>query len=118
MVTRANQSYINSFINTHLNLVHTAQVTYTETGDDLGLDIDRLQNPSDGYMGEVHQWRNDYGADIVSLFVGSGNYDSIAFLMITVEASFESKAFSVVVAGAASDVRFTHELGHNMGCDA
>jgi len=116
-IDETNTSYANSNVIQRLRLVHSAQVSYTETGA-LGTDLGRLQGPSDGFMDNVHTLRNTYGADLVSLWVeNGGNYCGIAYIMTTVSSFFENYAFSVVVdRGCATGYySFGHEFGHNMG---
>jgi Metallo-peptidase family M12 len=116
-VDETNQSYINSLVNPRIRLVHAAQVTYTETGN-ISTDVSRLKNPSDGYMDEVHTWRNQYNADMVTLIVENGGaYCGIAYaIMSTVSPSFEDKAFNVTDRGCATGYySFGHELGHLQG---
>jgi len=111
----------NSNIDLTLNTVHTSQVDYTETGDDLRTDISRLRNQHDGYMEEIHDWRDYYGADLVSLFV-ERDEDAEA-LGVAIGPSSESQltsnnAYSVVSVEYATrdDIYvFTHEIGHNFG---
>jgi hypothetical protein len=113
-VDETNQSYINSLVNPRIRLVHAAQVTYTETGN-ISTDVSRLKNPSDGYMDEVHTWRDQYHADMVALIVENGGaYCGIAYaIMSTVSPSFEDKAFCVVDRDCATGYyTFGHELGH------
>ena len=54
-------------------------VAYTETGVGL-LDLDRLANPSDGYIDEVHLLRDRVTADLVHLVVGESSVGGMAFL--------------------------------------
>ena len=113
-VDETNQSYISSGINPRIRLVHTAQVTYSETGN-ISEDVSRLKNPSDGYMDQVHTLRNLYGADMVALIVENGGaYCGIAYaIMSTVSTSFEDRAFCVVARDCATGYySFGHELGH------
>ncbi len=114
-VAETNQSYDNSGITPRLNLVHTEEVSYTESGD-MNDDLDRLINPSDGYMDNVHTLRDTYLADLVDLIVETADYCGLAHTMGTVSPSFESLAFSVVGRDCATGYySFAHELGHNMG---
>ena len=113
-VDETNQSYSNSSINPRIRLVHAAQVAYTETGD-IGTDVTRLKNPSDGYMDLVPSLRDQYHADMVVLIVENGGaYCGIAYaIMSPVSASFEDEAFCVVVRQCATGYySFGHELGH------
>jgi len=114
-VEETNQSYINSDIDQRLRLVHLAEVNYAETAD-IYLDLDRLQDPGDGDMDNVHTLRDTYAADVVSLFVENVEPCGLGYVMTTVGNAFESYAFSVVKRSCATGYySFGHELGHNMG---
>jgi hypothetical protein len=112
-VDETNQSYANSGINPRLNLVHTSQVTYTETGD-IRTDRNRLQSKTDGYMDNVHTLRDTYDADMVTLWVANGEgYCGIAYIMTTVSTSFENYGFQVTKRTCATGkYSFGHEFGH------
>ncbi len=113
-IDETNQSYINSDINQRLRLVPSREVIYAETGD-LETDLDCITF-HDNCLDEIHVWRNDYGADMVSFWVENGNYCGIGWLMQSVSPAFESWAFSVIDRGCATGYyAFGHELGHNMG---
>jgi hypothetical protein len=96
-------------------LVHSAEIDYAESGS-LATDLNRLTNPSDGYMDSVHQWRNLYGADLVSLFTSTGDYAGFGWELHN-PAGSPDHCFSVCRADQAvwGDT-LIHELGHNMGC--
>jgi hypothetical protein len=115
-IDETNQSYKNSSINQRLRLVHSAQVSYTETGD-MYADLNCISSKIDGCLDEIHTWRDMYGADVVSLWVEDGGaYCGMAWLMRTVSTFFESWAFSVVERSCATGIyAFGHEIGHNMG---
>ena len=114
-IDETNQSYANSGITQRVRLVHAAQVNYTETGNS-STDLGRLQNPSDGYLDEVHAMRDTYGADLVSLWVESMDACGIGYLMTNVSTAFASNGFSVVMLSCATGYySFGHEMGHNMG---
>lgn len=113
-IDETNQSYANSGIIQRLNLVHTAEVDYTETSD-MGADLDCITY-EDGCLDQVHTWRNTYAADMVSFWVENGNYCGLAWLMSSVSPSFEAYAYSVVDRSCATGYySFGHEMGHNMG---
>ena len=120
-IDETNQSYANSNITQRVRLVHSQQVTYTETGnlcDGTGnSDLYRLQNSSDGYMDSVHTLRDTYEADIVVLLVENGGSDcGCSFMQGTVSASFQDHAFAVVARNCATGYySFGHEMGHVMG---
>ena len=73
-VAETNQAFANSGVIPRLHLVWSAEVDYTEVPrDDRNFretnTIDHLIDPSDGYMDEVHVWRDRYAADLVHLIV-------------------------------------------------
>jgi hypothetical protein len=109
-ISESNTSYANSGITQRVRLVHSAEIAYTEAADDIGTDLDRLIATADGHLDTVHTLRNQYGADIVSLWTayqrgGCG----IASLMTSVSNSFESRAFNVTVYDCAVDnLSFPH----------
>ncbi len=110
-VETANVGYENSVVNARMRLVGSNEVVYGESGG-WGDHLDRLQDDDDGYMDVIHDWRDDLGADFVSLFViedgacGLGRCNSTS-----------GTAFSVVNWGCAvSNFSFHHEIGHNQGC--
>ncbi len=109
-----NLTYQNSGVGFRIRLVHVAQVDYVEQGYN---DLSRLAGSSDGYMDVVHQWRDQYKADLVALIAGTPvadrNYCGIANLALGMPAP--GSAFSITEALCISDITFAHELGHNMG---
>jgi len=113
-IADTNAAYANSGVTQRIRLVYAGEVNYQETN--LIADLARLQGIADGFMDEVHELRNLYGADVVSLW---GNYSAgcgQANLMTTEEAGFANLAFNVVERNCAtSNYSFAHELGHNMG---
>jgi hypothetical protein len=113
-VDMANAAYANSGITPRLRLVHLAETSYNESGTY----FDHLNRLTfvDGFMDEVHTLRDDYGADVVSLFVADAQYCGLAWVMTNPSASFQSHAFSVTTwFCAAGNLSFAHEVGHNMG---
>ncbi len=115
MVEFLNDAYDINSIDSEARLVYCGEVAYTGAGT-TSSDLSRLTNPADGFADEVHGLRDTYGADLVSLVVRAygGGWSGRAWLMTTLEQSFESKAFSVL--SPWKDVGFAHELGHNCGC--
>lgn len=117
-VASANQAYVNSGVAMHLNLVHAAEVAYTEDGS-MSTSLSRLQGTSDGYMDAVHQWRDQYGADQVVLISADNSACGIGYLMNSVGSWFAPYAFSVVHDDSQyfclGNYTFAHELGHNQG---
>jgi hypothetical protein len=114
-VAETNLSYANSGINQRINLVHTAEVSYNEAGS-METDLDRLTYKSDGYLDNVHDLRDTYNADIVSLIAERNDYCGIGWIMGSVSHSFEEYAFNVVARDCLAGIYvLAHELGHNMG---
>ncbi|MEQ9001768.1 MAG: Calx-beta domain-containing protein [Coleofasciculus sp. B1-GNL1-01] len=133
VVTETNLGYENSGINQRLR-VHIAEVgNYQEVGatqKGSHTELKRLQNPSDGYLDEVHQLRDYYSADMVALWTEdlygydseqqeiSGKTGGLAYVLTNPDQgySFEDLAFSVVtVYNAKFGYSFAHEMGHNQG---
>ncbi|MDP2914015.1 MAG: zinc-dependent metalloprotease family protein [Candidatus Aminicenantes bacterium] len=105
----------NSLVEITLRLVYSALIDYTESGSSY-TDLDRLTNTADGYMDQVHTWRNTYGADLVHLLTKVEDVGGLGWLLNTVAGS-PSYAFSL---GRIQQISWgyttVHELGHNMGC--
>lgn len=100
--------YSNTDVN--LTLVYNSVIDYDES-DDIAKDLSRLIKTSDGYMDDVHSWRDTYGADLVQLF-GSG----LSSAGIAKTTQNEAYAFSVVGVTHIDNYSSIHEMGHNMGC--
>ena len=111
VVAETNHAFADSDVSTRIGLVHTEAVNYTENGD-LRLDLQRITDPDDGHMDDVHALRDTYGADFVHL-ITIGRLAGIAWLMTTVSQGFAPSAFGVT--NQRSIGTFTHELGHNLG---
>jgi len=113
-VAAANQAYNNSAINVQLNLVHTDEVSYSESGD-MGVTLSDLQRTNDGRLDQVHSLRNTHGADIVSLITEDRNACGVGYVMQNRSSRFASYAFNVVYSSCLSSQTLAHEVGHNMG---
>lgn len=69
----------------------------------------------DGYMEEVHDLRNQYGADLVTLYASNPNTGGIAWLLNSISGRQEI-GFSVNrIQQVTQTETVIHELGHNMG---
>ncbi len=114
-IEASNQAYINSNVTQRLNLVHTQEVSYAETGSAV-TDRNQLHDPDDGVIDEVHALRDAYGADIVALITETpSDFCGFAFIMSPVTTTFEPFAFaSVRRSCSVSNLSFPHELGHIM----
>ena len=115
--TETNIAYDNSQILTNLNVVHTEEVPYAESGS-LSTDLSRLGGAVDGFMDNVHALRDTHSADLVKLIVQAGDGCGIAYLMPGTNPLFASLAFSVTRRDCVSpNYTFAHEIGHNEGCN-
>ena len=113
MVAATNTAYTHSAVNQRIKAVAVEEVAYTEV--DSETDLARLHDPGDGYMDEVHDIRDRFGADIVMLIRRGILGDvSRSYLMTRVSLDHASFAFGVV-ASAGGARHFAHELGHIMG---
>ena len=103
MIAEANQAYATSGVHQRLALVSLSEVPYTETSGNQ--DLERIRDPSDGHLDELHALRDRVGADLVHLIVAESDVCGIAAL---------PGAFGLTVIACGGPV-FAHELGHNMG---
>jgi Metallo-peptidase family M12/Bacterial Ig domain len=112
-VSEANAALQSSGTGVRVRLVHIAEVDYEESGD-LQVDLDRLRTPGDGFMDEVHAWRDTYQADLVCLIERlSADYEGIAAYP-----NGPASGFSIVQEPFLTSFgMLAHELGHNFGCD-
>lgn len=105
----------NSQVEITMRLAYSALVYYAESGSS-NTDLTRLTSTSDGYMDEVHTWRNAQGADLVHLFTNVEDTGGLGWLLNTSSGS-PTYAFCL---GRIKQVSWTattvHEWGHNMGC--
>ena len=115
-MTRAQLSLDNSDTFVTMSLVHSQEVTYTESGNML-TDLNRLTATSDGFMDNIHNLRDQHGADLVALFEDEPGGGGIAWLLNTASGS-PDLGFSISRIQQASGSSYTHvhEMGHNMGC--
>ena len=106
-------------------LVHAVEVSFDDTQSTMrsSSTLSALQKTDDGFLDEVHNLRDQSGADMVSLFVdpplpNSGSFTvGMAYMLGNSPSNFGPYAFSVVHQGYAggSSLTFPHEAGHNLG---
>ena len=114
-IADANAAFARSGVDITLRLVHSQEVAYTETGV-WQTDGPRLVDPHDGYLDEVHPIRDEYGADCVSLWVANLNTGGIGFFPDSSLRGVGNSGFSMLYYGAATELTFAHEIGHNLWC--
>ena len=113
---QGNTALDNSQVAVTLRLVRSALVNYTENPNNMAIDLDRLTNKTDGYIDEIHQWRNTYGADLVSLVTLASDNGGLGWVLNSVSGS-PDYAFNVVrVQQIGWTTTMVHEEGHNVGC--
>lgn len=112
-IQETNQAYINSQItNLRVSLVHSQQVSFTETSD-LDNDISLLQTNT-----QVNLLRDQYDADAVILITNSSGYaNSGRAVRVLARDATEAFAIVPVLSMNASSYLFVHELGHIQGAD-
>jgi hypothetical protein len=122
-VADTNAAFINSRVNAKVHVIATQQVDYQETGNYV-TDITRLQDPSDGFLDNVPLLRDQYHADLVSMFVGatgtglSSELGGIGFAMPTLhDPANQTLGYSIVFTSQAGSPEYTlaHEIGHSLG---
>lgn len=120
-VALTNSVYANSQIGIYLELVGMREVAYA-AGDPFAA-LTALQAIGDGVLDEVHVWRDELNADLVSMIMDidqTRREFEICGLAYTQPAPltfYASFAFGVVdfEDTLCSEFTFTHELGHNQG---
>jgi len=121
-----NEGYANSDVNQRVKLVSTAEVFYDESifysSNPWERVLNHLTNTGDGYIDDVHTWRNNNSADLVVLVVEDTNVAvngicGIGWLMggYWLGSQFQSLGFSVVRRNCLYNNTLAHEMGHNMG---
>ncbi|HUF10846.1 MAG TPA: zinc-dependent metalloprotease family protein [Rhodothermales bacterium] len=113
-VAEMNTGLSNAGVSHSFNLVFTGEVSYAESGD-ASTDLTRLRNTSDGFMDIVHDMRDAYGADLVSLITDTGGC-GIGYVPSTPTNLTPTSGFSVVRDDCLTGNKtLAHEVGHNMG---
>jgi hypothetical protein len=115
-IARTNESFENCDAGLVVRDVHTVEVNYSESSS-ISTDLSRFRGKTDGFMDEVHDLRDLYGADACALISNSSGACGVAYLMTNVSPGFQGSAFSVTVRSCAvGNLTYAHELGHNFGC--
>ncbi|MEM6346260.1 MAG: reprolysin-like metallopeptidase, partial [Bacteroidota bacterium] len=113
-VTELNTVNTNSGVQHSYNLVHTEEVTFTESGN-ASADLGALRSTNDGLMDNIHQLRYVYRADLVALITSSA-YCGIGYVQPNPSFFYPDVAFSISgFSCMATNLTFAHEIGHNMG---
>ncbi len=116
MIDNANQTFINSNINTQLRLVHHQEVAYDASEWPFTI-LGDLKDPTDGELDIAHILRAKYNADLVTLLVKDMELAcGIGYIMQEVDPVYESEGFNVVKQSCNTlNYVVAHEIGHNLG---
>jgi len=111
-ITRANLVTTNNNMFITFNLVHSAEINYTEVNSNT--DLDNITN-GNGVMSTVHTLRNTHKADFVVLMTLTEDTGGLGWLL-TNKFGNPNKAFCLArVQQAGWTTTVIHEIGHNMG---
>jgi len=115
-VDNLNLAMTNSGLTTQFRLIHTQELVYTEFGS-MFTQLGNLREPSDGVMDEVHDLRDQYKADLVSMITNSTTVCGVANFAYEANTPKPELAFSVVNKNCLGNDSFVfaHEIGHNLG---
>ena len=104
-IAETNTAYSLSGVKVTFNLVHAAYDDYVET-DDMATTLYALPaKPS------VHALRQAYGADVVAMIVGRGQYCGVGYIGPSIGSMYSVSHYSC----ATGYYTFGHEIGHNFG---
>ena len=109
-VDDANTTFANTLLPSSVRIVGLHATDYEEFGGDY---LGHIQNPSDGYMDEVHPIRDAKAADIVALITVEGSCGLAWVAPNNPAYGFQECSAGCLVEEWAHP--FRHELGHNLG---
>ncbi len=119
-VLAVNQSFVDSGVDTALDLVHMQQVTFTEAGD-LETDLNRLIAISpDSQVQVINTLRDTHDADIVTIITASNDDGGCGDgFLLNIEATFMGDfAFNAVYADCLQGgLALGYSIGPNFGAD-
>lgn len=109
-VAWTNRAFMNTAMPVRFRLVAVKRMSLTEDPD-----MDDMLPATRGNS-QVNNWRNQYGADMVGVYVSQGQYCGLGYVMRNPGPTFERSAYQVTRfnCGAAT---YAHEHGHNMGME-
>ena len=126
-----NTQYVNSGTGAQIQLVGIVANIGSEVVD-FGVNLDRFTNPGDGYFDSIHSARESYRADLATLFIKTTGADDgsgyltcgLAWLGAKSElmtgslSQYKALGFSAVTVNRYCGAEtWSHELGHNFGCN-
>lgn len=116
----ANDAFERSAARVRLQAVCHVAVNYVESGT-LAIDLDRFGRTGDGWMDEVHTYRDLHGADLCCLVTeseDSNQYAGMANQLYDTTVSSLSRGFTACLRPyLIGNYTLPHEVGHLMGCN-
>ena len=124
MMNLSEKALENSGIGISLRIVYTHLTDFQEDGNDSGTDLRKLATSPDfspfgaeyeGYMDEIHELRDIYGADLVAMLADINDTGGMAFQMSQFGGA-PQLGFSINrIQQMSTGHTFIHEIGHNLG---
>ncbi|MCA9309980.1 MAG: hypothetical protein KDA21_02175, partial [Phycisphaerales bacterium] len=123
-VDSVNLAFFNSDIDARMRLVFSSLLPgyFEAIPNSYGTELERLTFMNDGQLENVHTMRDEYGADLVAMFIShtANGIAGVAWVLPSLGAVDNDKwGFSVDHWALSSIPGFSvlaHELGHNFGC--
>lgn len=117
-VATTNTAFAASLITPRIRVIRKAMIDYTEAGPAGNLlDLERLTLTDDGYLDSVHAERDQYGADLISLWVQELSAGGMGFSLFALGPEDDGRyGFTVCRQDNGPFETLAHELGHNFGC--
>lgn len=100
-----------SYAGAKVKLIGVTETDYQEVVGNITIDKNRLQNPTDGIMDELHTVRANLDADVVYLWVHTAGSCGVA----TTWASRTTAFGAIDATCSTSDFVLGHEFGHTLG---
>ncbi len=114
LVDTANDVFVNTEVRAWVKIAAVREVPDLETSSN-HLALAQLTGTSDGVLDEVHAWRLQEGADLVTLVPTGGDACGVAY--VPGQSGSPDKGFNLVRQDCAQVLagNFPHEIGHNLG---
>jgi peptidyl-Asp metalloendopeptidase len=100
-------------VHAQFRLAGILATSYVPDPSQMSLDLRRLRLPGDGYLDEVHAWRDQIGADLVHLVVARAS--SACGIAHLAHQGNEAISFGVSAINCFFKYTLQHEVGHNLG---
>lgn len=105
----------NSGIAMETRVVYKHPLAENETGSGV-TDRDDFRINGDGKWDEIHELRDDFGADMGHILVRDSNVCGIAAQIYRGASNADQFAFCLTAMSCVSNLTFVHEVGHVIGC--